>query len=232
MRGLQLTDTFDSDGTETIDILVWADQYFKIILDGKLEGESGPVALNSKLGWLLAGPAELNPNSDSREYSLSNLIIEGENKNPFELEIRENRELLDSFKQLWEIETGTNEIDSESHENLDQFDIKYNGERYEVGLPWRADIAEPLSTDYLQCLNRLKSLHARLKRDPDLLREYHNIIQEQLRAGVIELVPKDEEKKSGTHFMPHHGVVRKDRKTTKLRIVFDGSAKGSEGGLF
>ena len=25
--------------------------------------------------------------------------------------------------------------------------------------------------------------------------------------------------------MPHHGVVRKDRETSKLRIVFDGSAK-------
>ena len=99
-------------------------------------------------------------------------------------------------------------------------------------MPWRTDIAESLSTDYLQCLNRLKSLHARLKRDPKLLREYHNIIQEQLRAGVIELVPKDEERKSGTHFMPHHGVVRKDRKTTKLRVVFDGSAKGNESGLY
>ena len=94
-----------------------------------------------------------------------------------------------------------------------------------------ADITEPLSTDYLQCLNRLKSLHVRLERDPDLLREYHNIIQEQLRAGVIELVPKDEDKKSGTHLMPHHGVVRKYRKRTKLRIVFDGSTKSSEGGL-
>ena len=187
--------------------------------------------MNSKLGWLLAGPAELSLNSDSEECSFSNLIIEGENDNPFELVNRENRELLDSFKQLWEIETGTNEIDPEGYENLDQFDIKYNGERYGVELLWRTDIAESLSTDYLQCLYRLKSLHARLKRDPELLREYHNIIQEQLRAGVIELVLKDEEKKSGTHFIPHHGVVRKDRKTTKLRIVFDGSAKGNEGGL-
>ena len=33
--------------------------------------------MNSKLGWLLAGSAELSPNSDSF-YSLSNLIIEGE----------------------------------------------------------------------------------------------------------------------------------------------------------
>ena len=134
LRRLQLADTFDSDRTETIDTLVGADQYFKVILDGKIEGESGPVAMN-KSGWLLAGTAEFSPNSDSEEYSLSNLIIEGENDNPCELVNRENRELLDSFKQLWEIETGTNENDPEGYENLDQFDIIYNGERYEVGLP-------------------------------------------------------------------------------------------------
>ena len=28
-----------------------------------------------------------------------------------------------------------------------------------------------------------------------------------------------------THFLPHHGVVCEDKDTTKLRIVFDGSAK-------
>ena len=27
------------------------------------------------------------------------------------------------------------------------------------------------------------------------------------------------------HYIPHHGVARNDRDTTKLRIVFDGSAK-------
>ena len=25
--------------------------------------------------------------------------------------------------------------------------------------------------------------------------------------------------------MPHHGVIREDKKTTKLRIVYDGSAR-------
>ena len=39
---------------------------------------------------------------------------------------------------------GTNEIDREGYEHLGQFDIKYNGERYEVGLPLRTDIAESL----------------------------------------------------------------------------------------
>ena len=51
--------------------------------------------------------------------------------------------------------------------------------------------------------------------------------------GIIEEVPKTEQtnefyKNNDCHFIPHHGVCRKDRETTKLRIVFDGSAKTSE----
>ena len=31
------------------------------------------------------------------------------------------------------------------------------------------------------------------------------------------------------NFLPHHGVFKMDRITTKCRIVFDGSVKNSEG---
>ena len=42
------------------------------------------------------------------------------------------------------------------------------------------------------------------------------------------MVPKDEEDFGGAHFVPHHGVLRKDRETTKLCIVFDGSARADK----
>jgi len=31
--------------------------------------------------------------------------------------------------------------------------------------------------------------------------------------------------KHSVHYLPHHGVVRPDKQTTKLRMVYDGSAK-------
>ena len=65
----------------------------------------------------------------------------------------------------------------------------------------------------------------RLRRDPTLLKEYNAIIEEQIKQGIVERVPVEEENNSATHYIPHHGVVRNDRDTTKLRIVFDGSAK-------
>ena len=51
------------------------------------------------------------------------------------------------------------------------------------------------------------------------------MFQTQLEANIIELVSKAEWNVCNTHFLPHHGVVREDKDTTKLRIVFDGSAK-------
>ena len=42
------------------------------------------------------------------------------------------------------------------------------------------------------------------------------------------MVPKDEEDFEGAHFLPYHGVLREDRETTKLRIVFDGSERAGK----
>jgi len=48
-----------------------------------------------------------------------------------------------------------------------------------------------------------------------------------LSTGIIEIVPAPSS--SGDtdhlHYLPHHAVIRQQRETTKLRIVYDGSAK-------
>ena len=63
---------------------------------------------------------------------------------------------------------------------------------------------------------------------PELLREYDEGIQQQLERGVIERVLQrssdSEENSTGVHYLPHHGVVRKDKETTKLRVVYNGLA--------
>ena len=38
-------------------------------------------------------------------------------------------------------------------------------------------------------------------------------------------VPGNEKEIDNIHFIPHHAVIRNDQDTTKLRIIFDGSAK-------
>ena len=78
------------------------------------------------------------------------------------------------------------------------------------------------------CHTRLKSVYLRLQKDPELRQEYDAIIQEQLKSGIIEKIPEGTENKAYCKYIPHHCVIRRDHDTTNVRIVFDGSAKGSK----
>ena len=54
------------------------------------------------------------------------------------------------------------------------------------------------------------------------------MIQEQISKGIVEVVSESELGDRGdTHYVPHHAVVRQDKETTKLRVVFDASAKST-----
>ncbi|KAL5496662.1 hypothetical protein EMCRGX_G012995 [Ephydatia muelleri] len=61
---------------------------------------------------------------------------------------------------------------------------------------------------------------------PEILQEYDAIIRSQLESNIVELV---EDPFSPTavkvHYIPHHPMIRKDKATTKLLIVYDASAK-------
>ena len=55
-----------------------------------------------------------------------------------------------------------------------------------------------------------------------MLLEYDKIIREQLKQGIVEYVDDLEKPQlfnGKYHYLPHHGVIRQDSDTTKLRIV-------------
>jgi len=70
-------------------------------------------------------------------------------------------------------------------------------------------------------VKHLNLLRAGLHRDDTLFQQYQAMFHEQLQVGIIELVPEAEKAINDCFFLPHHG----DKLTTKLHIVFDGSAK-------
>ena len=193
-----------------------------------VHGESGPTAVKSKLGWLLSGPIG---EGISNNYVGSHLAITGELKSLYYT--NDHDELLNTVKDFWETESiGIKEQLTQEETKGTEFlrDVNYDGKRYKVDLPWREDCM-PSSDNYQMCSSRLKFLRHKLSQEPALLNEYHNIMQEQEEAGIIERAENlcgNEDINKGIHFSPHHAVVRKDRETTKVRIVYDGSAKSSK----
>ncbi|XP_065893441.1 uncharacterized protein [Dysidea avara] len=70
----------------------------------------------------------------------------------------------------------------------------------------------------------MKSLSRRFQADRTLLQQYDDILQSQLKQGIIEkVIEKEIDHK--THYLPHHPVLTPSKNTTKVRIVYDASAK-------
>ena len=58
-----------------------------------------------------------------------------------------------------------------------------------------------------------------------ILTGYDELFVEQLALGIIERVPETDYDKKGAFFLPHHPVIKTERDTTRIRVVFDGSSK-------
>jgi len=102
----------------------------------------------------------------------------------------------------------------------------WNMGQYRVRLPWKSD-CRPLSNGYDMCASRLHQLELKLKRDGSLFKDYNEILKKQLNDSIVEKVA-DVQISKDCHLLPHHGVSREEKETTKLRIIFDSSAKDSK----
>ncbi|XP_073960748.1 uncharacterized protein [Choristoneura fumiferana] len=95
--------------------------------------------------------------------------------------------------------------------------------RYEVCLPWR-DVPRP-QTNYDLAKKRLDSAMSRLKH-LGKIDNYDKVFREWLQLNIIEVAP---DQSIQGHYMAHHPVIKESSLTTKLRPVFDASAKDRNG---
>ena len=130
---------------------------------------------------------------------------------------------------FWELESlGIKSPDKSVYEKFGE-NVHLKEGRYEVSLTWK-DPHPVLSDSYDLCLSRLQGLLCRLRQNPEILQQYHSIIQDQIRQHIVEVVENPEDSAAGRiHYLPHHAVVREDKNTTKLRVVYDASAKSGSG---
>ena len=139
-------------------MLLGADYYHEIVTGDIIKSDTGPTAVRSKIGWLLLGPTSTTTSS----YTMSHLVIDGRREMLFEE--KENDELVTNLKRFWELESlGIVEKDENPVFTDVLRDITFNGNRYEVGLPWKEEMPS-LSNDYELSYNRLTSLVNRLRR--------------------------------------------------------------------
>ena len=192
---------------------------------GEVIRDRGLVAVESKLGWLLSGVCEgtTGKKKGSHDSFASTNLISNDGDAYLQEERDDLKAQLACFWETESIGVKGESAESEIYDNkVFLRSIQHDGTRYSVDLPWTAE-KEQLPDHEKLCEDRASCLHERLKRNPELTEKYDEIMKEQL---MLEPVPeKDAENKGGTvHVLPHHPVVREDRSTTKVRVVYDGSA--------
>lgn len=100
--------------------------------------------------------------------------------------------------------------------------------RYVIHLPLKNDptVLGDSKTCALACL---KKLSQRMSSDPLYQERYKDFIEEYRILGHLVSAASEDEKAIPTYYLPHHGVIREHSSTTKLRVVFNGSSRTSNG---
>ena len=215
LRGLELSDVTKGNGD--IELLIGAD-FYGILVGGGVKkcSEDGLTALNTKLGWVLFGPYE--EKSNSSVIAAVNYVEVTEN-----IAIETEDKVLNEVKKLWDLETlGIKENESSWVEKcIDKFEF-VNG-RYQIDLPFKEN-RRFMEDNFKLAENRLRNLKKKLEKEPEMLQKYDQIIKNQLDEGIVEKV-KTEPIMGEVTYSPHRHVIREDKTTTKVRIVYDLSAK-------
>ncbi|XP_075990172.1 uncharacterized protein LOC142985815 [Anticarsia gemmatalis] len=195
--------------SRSIDILLDAGVYADIIMSNILRGHiHAPIAQQTKLGWILVG-----------------------NTNTFNCHVVVNN---NDFSRFWEME----ELLSSSHNESLTVEEEYceslyvntttrlEDGRYEVRIPMKTNFKQSLGQSKPQAIAQLKQLEKRLNRDVLFASNYKAFIYEYLSLQHMKpcTIPT-----APSCFLPHHGVLKPDSTTTKLRVVFNASATTSSG---
>ncbi|XP_026739251.1 uncharacterized protein LOC113502069 [Trichoplusia ni] len=207
-----------------IDILLGADVYGYIVKEGIIKSPSGTLmAQNTTLGWVLSGV--VSSDIDRSRHHIKNITVHNAQFNEDQL-----------LKKFWEIEeqTSTKKILSPEEQKCEELYSKTTKRddtgRYIVHLPFRDDNPECKAGGSREIAEiRFKSLEKRLNKNTNLKQRYTEVINEYLQLGHLRAVKSDDNKMNEAVYLPHHAVIREDKTTTKVRVVFNASEKNKKG---
>ena len=206
MRPVEINDTHTKPHLP-VHLVLASGEYARIKTAAKpLVGREGePIAEKTKLGWFIMSPG----------IEVDTLLFAKSSQKDYEELCR-----LDVLGLSDSAEHSQQTVYSEFKEQLSRSPEGW----YQTGLPWRGS-HKPLPDNEQGSLRRLANLIKRLQRK-GLTDAYENVIKEQLAEGIIEPAPPVPEGK--TFYIPHKPVGRESAESTKLRVVYDASAKASE----
>lgn len=206
-----------------IDMIIGSDYIPSINLNGVRPNIiKGLEARESQFGWYLSGPL---PAAVVSTFTTSVIASD-------------DIALHEQMRRFWELEEVSNihkmsETDTYCEEFFKQTTYRNQNGRYVVRLPFRKEFPKEvyLGPSKNIALAQFYRMEKTLEKNPDLKSQYHHVLQEYLDLDHMEPSNNFEtpDENQFSFFLPHHAVIRPESKTTKVRVVFNGSKKTSSG---
>lgn len=206
-----------------IDLLLGVDVYIDILRHGRRSGPTGsPTAFETEFGWVLCGSADPEPVTAQVSVHVTTFHASA---------------LLgdDILRRFWEIEESpSDQLSMTVEERAVMHHFQTNHKRTQEGrfvvpLPKNPE-AKLIGESRFQALRRFIALERSLTAKGTFT-ELDTVMREYLDLGHAEVVPDCDAKKKPdeTFYLPIHAVYKASSTTTKVRAVFDASAKSSTG---
>ncbi|XP_076299336.1 uncharacterized protein LOC143218181 [Lasioglossum baleicum] len=193
-----------------VDLLLGEYLYYKLLGKDRIRLQNDIVVLqDTELGWVISG--EINdPISTNISCYLSTQDLDAQ------------------LERFWQIEqySVTNSCSPQEQlceELFKQSTYRDRGGRYIVRLPFNEN-KQQLGNSYNSALKRFYSLERRLQSNTELREQYTEFLTEYENLGHMTEI-KDKDCKDVGCYLPHHPVIKTSSLTTKVRVVFDASAK-------
>lgn len=219
LRGLPLANPKYYNG-QAFDLLLGNAAHADFILERIIKGgRNQPIARQSKLGWLISG--QTNTSAENIAICRATTFEQCDNE----------QTLSEQLKKFWEIEeVSTRKMltpEEQMAENIfaNSIHCAKNG-KFIVDLPFKMNPSDHLGESFPMAIRRYKGLQRRFDKNPQLKKQYDEVLEEYLTLNHMQLVA---DRPQSQCFLPHHEIVKESSTTTKVRVVFDASAKTSTG---
>ncbi|XP_055308472.1 uncharacterized protein LOC129572529, partial [Sitodiplosis mosellana] len=204
-----------------IDLLLGSATHGDVVLSGVVKGKrEHPIAQHTELGWIVYGRMNISERTTAMCHHIKVNTLDNQD---FDLHAQ--------LKAFWELEEVSHKRIPTQEEQMAEDVFKNTVRRatdgkFVVDLPFKINPWEQLGESRSIAERRYKSLQRRFAKNPDFKIKYDAVLEEYLSLGHMQKV---NDSPSFQYFLPHHGVLKESSTTTKVRSVFDGSAKTSTG---
>ncbi|CAK9834538.1 hypothetical protein ANTRET_LOCUS11054 [Anthophora retusa] len=199
--------------SSNVDLLLGEYLYYKLVGNNRIRLHNDTVVLqDTELGWILSG--EINSNQTNTSSFLNVVDLDAQLEKFWQLDQCPTVKSISPQEQLCE----------QFFKQTTKRDM--NG-RYIVRLPFN-DNKHQLGNSYNSALKRFYCLERRLQSNSELYKQYAQFMIEYEALGHMTEVNDKNCTEVGC-YLPHQAVKKTDSLTTKVRVVFDASAKTDTG---